>query len=100
MLVVGHADYRVITELGRSQPVDGEVGERDMRNNYEPQQHSLSIEVTPVARERPPFAPNHRLAVPTLRTSVRHQPSLTKVGFHLPIGKQRLHIRVVQLASA
>jgi hypothetical protein len=52
------------------QPVDGEVGELDLRYNYEPQQDSWNAGVTPVAREQPPFAPNYRLAVANPRISV------------------------------
>jgi hypothetical protein len=53
-----------------SQPVSGEVSELDLRYNYEQQQHSSNVDVTPVAREQPPFAPNHRLAVTNPRISV------------------------------
>ncbi len=58
------------TELDRSRSVDGEVGELDLRYSYEQQQHSPNTDVTPVPREQPPFAPNHRLAVPNPRISV------------------------------
>ena len=40
MLVTCHAELTTATELDRSQPVDGEVGELDLRYSYEPQQHS------------------------------------------------------------
>jgi hypothetical protein len=48
----------------------GEVCELDLRYSYEPQRDSLDIRVTPVPREQPPFAPNHRIAVPNPRISV------------------------------
>ena len=70
MLVTGHADLNAAIKLDRSRPVDGEVGELDLRYSYEPQQHSSKSGVTPVPREQPPFAPNHRLAVPNPRISV------------------------------
>ena len=56
--------------LERGRPVDGEVSELDLRYSYEPQRYSLTTDVTPVPREQPPFAPNHRLAVPNPRISV------------------------------
>ena len=70
VLVVGDAELIATTKLDWSQPVGGEVGEQDLRYSYEPQQHSLNTDVTPVPREQPPFAPNHRLAVPNPRISV------------------------------
>ena len=38
MLVAGHAELSGSRELDRSQPFGGEVGELDLRKNYEPQQ--------------------------------------------------------------
>ena len=42
VLVTGDADTDGHTKLDRSQPVGGEVGELDLRSNYEPQQDSSS----------------------------------------------------------
>jgi hypothetical protein len=70
VLVAGHPELTSHTKLDRSQPVDGEVGELDLRYSYEQQQHSPNADVTPVSREQPPSAPNYRLAVPNPRISV------------------------------
>jgi transposase len=70
VLVAGHTDLSAAAKLDRSQPVDGEVGELDLRYSYEQQQDSPNADATPAPREQPPFAPNHRLAVPNPRISV------------------------------
>jgi hypothetical protein len=76
VLVVGHPELTNTHELDRSRPVGGEIGELGLRNSYEPQPVSMNHRVTPVPREQPPFALNHRLAVPNPGISVT-PPSLT-----------------------
>ena len=70
-MVTGHPELTATQHrLDRSQPVGVEVFELDLRYSYEPHQYSLTTDVTPVPSEQPPFAPNHRIAVPNPRISV------------------------------
>lgn len=41
-------NQQAISELDRSQPVDGEVGELDLRHSYERQHHSPNDDVPPL----------------------------------------------------
>lgn len=70
VLVPGDHGLNRDTGLIGISPGDGEVGELDLRYSYEQQRYSPNIRVTPVPREQPPFAPNHRLAVTNPRISV------------------------------